>query len=542
MKKFLYCFLPFLAPALYAATAVNDLTLDEAVGQTLVVRIDAGEQARYAQAVKDGLIGTVLIKGGSQEAARTEEKRALTRQTIADLRTWEKESRHRLPLLIAFDYEGGAVVSPMFLGLKQLPSNMLLSAASWKKNFVSPMFRAAARELKEMDGQISFAPVLDVNTNPLNPIIGTRSFGADARTVAQNGARAFKALQKERVAAFAKHFPGHGDTVTDSHTGSPVMDLPLPQLEAQHIAPFRAAVKQGIWGVMSSHVIYPALDPEHPATFSRKILTDLLRKDMHFKGVIATDSLDMAAAQREGGMPQAAAEAYAAGADMPLIGKDLPYDTIAHVKKQIGRTLTEEQLRQSAQRVWELKEKTGLFSPRRPAAQVSSGFAAAAQNAAVHGVTLVKKAEDFPYAHTTEKTVCAVVFADPILQLQAAEALTPFRNAGWKTELVSAGQTPEADVLPKAQECARRAARLIIGSTQRYDTPDPVQKEIITQLLTQFPDAALLSLLSPYDINFYPQARTLLAVYGPTADTARAAGEILLGEKSPSGRLPVPLH
>lgn len=542
MKKSLLTVFLLSAAAVYAAPGVKDLTTDELIGQTLVVRIDAGEHAPYEQAIKDGLIGTVLIKGGSQEAGNAAEKRALTQQTIADLRRWEKQSRHQIPLLIAFDYEGGAVVSPLFLGFKQLPSNMLLSAASTQQDLVTPMFRAAAREIKALDGQIDFAPVLDVNTNPLNPIIGTRSFGADAPTVGKYGVRALKGLQKERVAAFAKHFPGHGDTVTDSHTGSPVMDLPLEQLDKQHIAAFRTAIKKGVWGVMSSHVIYPALDKENPASFSRTILTDLLRKDFKFKGVIASDSLDMAAAARPGGMPQAAAEAYAAGADMPLIGKDLPYDTIDYVKTQIGQTLTHKQLQDSARRVLKLKKKTGLFSARRKQKNDDENFSRHAQNAARHGVTLVKNERGQLPLNTENKTVCAALFSEPILKNQALEILMPFKQAGWQTAAVYAEQTPAADTLEKARECAQNAGLFIIGSTQKYDRPDPAQQTIIQTLLAEFPNAVLVSMLSPYDVNFYPQAATVLAVYGPTPQTMQAAGEILLGTLTPVGKLPVPLR
>lgn len=542
MKKIILFCAFFYACTAFAAPSVRNLNTDELIGQTLVVRVDAGEQAKYEQAVKEGLIGTVLIKGGSLEAGNAAEKRAAARQTIADLRRWEKESRHQIPLLIAFDYEGGAVVSPLFLGLKQLPSNMLMSASAAGPSAVYAMFRAAGREIKSMDGQISFAPDLDVNTNPQNPVIGTRSFGSDAKTVGANGALAVKALQKEKVAAFAKHFPGHGDTVVDSHLGSPVMDLPPQQLEEEHIAAFRTAVKNGVWGVMSSHVVYPALDPEHPATFSRKILTDLLRKNMKFKGVIATDSLDMEGAKREHGIAQAAAEAYAAGADMPLIGKDLPYETIAYVKSQIGKTLTEKQLKQSAKRILDLKRKTGLFSAAKPPKETPESFETAARRIARGGVTLVKnEANLIPVRKTVPQRVCAVFFSEPILKEQISAVLDPFEKAGWQTQLVYAGQTPPDETLDAARQCADDKGLLLLGSTQKYDRPDPQQQKIIDGLLSENANAVLISALSPYDIAFYPRARTVLAVYGPTPDVMQAAGDVILGHLTPAGKMPVQL-
>lgn len=542
MKTTFLCCLLFSACAALAAPSVRNLTVDELIGQTLTVRVDVGEQAGYERAVKDGLIGTVLIKGGSLEAGNAAKKRAAAQQTVADLRKWEKESRHQIPLLIAFDYEGGAVVSPLFLGLKQLPSNMLLSASTAGPDAVYAMFRAAGREIKSMGGQINFAPDMDVNTNPQNPIIGTRSFGSDAQTVGANGALAVKGLQKEKVAAFAKHFPGHGDTVTDSHLGSPVMNLPPEALESGHIAAFRAAVKNGVWGVMSSHVVYPALDPEHPATFSRKILTDLLRKDLKFKGVIATDSLDMEGAKRADGLPQAAAEAYAAGADMTLIGKDLPYETVAYVKGQIGKTLTEKQLKLSAKRILDLKRKTGLFSASKPTRETPENFETVARRVARGGVTLVKnEANLIPVRKTVPQRVCAVFFSEPILKEQLSAVLDPFEKAGWQTRLVYAGQTPPDETLEAARQCADDKGLLILGSTQKYDRPDPQQQKIIDALLSENANAVLISALSPYDIAFYPRARTVLAVYGPTPDVMQAAGDVILGHLIPAGKMPVRL-
>lgn len=522
----------FLAPALTAGPLqVDDLTPEELIGQTLVVRIDAGQQAPYKQAVKSGLIGTVLIKGGLTGQEDPAAKRAQTLQTIRQLRQWEKDSRHQIPLLIAFDYESGSVISPLFLGMKRLPSNMLLGAGQSQKT-VRAVYGAAADEIRALGGQINFAPDLDVNTNPNNPIIGTRSFGAWPQGVAQNAQAAVKGLQARQVAAFAKHFPGHGDTAVDSHTGSPVTDLPLKELMEQHIAPFRAAIDAGIWGIMSSHVIYPALDKEHPATFSRRILTDLLRGELGFEGVIATDSLDMEGAKRANGTPQAVLEAYQAGADMPLIGKDLPYDTIAYIQAQYGKTLTPQRLKQSARRVWELKQKTGLFTPQaKPKKQTD--FEKSALQAARRGVTLVKGK---PFAKRPQ-SVCAVFFTEPALEYMLSEFTQTLEEARVKTQSVFVPMSPEPEELSAARACAKEQQTLVIGSYQKYGTPDAAQQQIINTLLKENPGAVFISLLSPYDLAFYPQAQTALALYGPTPQTLRTAAEILLGKRKAQGSL-----
>ena len=512
-----------------APLTLNELTEDEIIGQTLTVRIDAGDQARYEKAVKNGLIGTVLIKGGLEGTQPPAQKRALTVQTIQDLRRWEKQSRHKIPLLIAFDYESGSVISPLFLGMKRLPSNMLLGAAK-KPKTTRRVFAAAAQEIRSLDGQINFGPDLDVNTNPKNPIIGTRSFGAQSQNVQKMARQAVKGLQKNKVAAFAKHFPGHGDTKDDTHLSSAVMDLPAKELD-KHLAPFQAAIDAGIWGIMSSHVIYPALDKELPATFSHKILTDLLRNKMGFKGVIATDSLDMEGAKRKNGIAQAAAEAYAAGADMTLIGKTLPQEVIPYIKQQYGGTLSAGQMRKSAARILDLKKKTGLLDKKVKIERID--FDETEQEAARQGVSLVK-GEITPLP---KGPFCFVLFTEPSLQYMLASLKIPFRQAGHETRSVYLPLSPSKKDLKTAQRCAKNSQTLILGSYQKYGRPDPTQQFILQKLLQQYPNAVLISLLSPYDLAFYPQAKTALALYGPTPQTLNAAAKTLLGELKPTGDL-----
>ncbi len=519
---------------------LNNLTLEQIIGQTLVVRVDVGEEDKYEQAVKDGLIGAVLIKRtGGYQAGEADVKRAETLAVVSKLREWEKQSPHKIPMLIAFDYEGGAVVSPMFLGLKQLPSNMLMSAGGNKEDIYN-MFRQSGKEIKAMGGQISFAPDFDVNTNPKNPIIGTRSFGSDAKTVGKNGAQALKGLQKEGVAAFAKHFPGHGDTVTDSHLDKPVMDMPYNELWRQHIAAFKTAVDNGVWGIMSSHVVYPALDDKYSSTFSHKILTDLLRGKLKFKGVVATDSLDMEGAKMEHGIPQAVTEAYAAGADMPLIGKELPYDTVTYVKEQIANgSLSEKNIRASAQRVIDLKNKTGLYKSTRSAKGPKS-FNKYARKIAKEGVVLVKN-ENKIVPIKNKGGLCTIFFSEPILANQISEIETPFKQSGWEVKSVRSEQIPTEETLQAALECAKSKDLVIIGSTQKYSAPEEMQKKIIDSVLEQNPNAVLISVLSPYDIKDYPQAKTVLAVFGPTAFAMQSAGQIILGQIPPKGVMPTKL-
>jgi beta-N-acetylhexosaminidase len=180
---------------------------------------------------------------------------------------------------------------------------------------------AMGRELAALGFTIDFAPVLDVNTCPDNPVIGDRAFGDDAATCAQFGVAWVRGLQGAGLLACGKHFPGHGDTTRDSHVDLPVVDRPRERLEAVELAPFRAAAAAGIACLMSAHVVYPSLDPHTPATLSRAACTEL-RESIAFRGMLVSDDLEMQAIAARGSIEDAAVGAIAAGCDALLVCSD----------------------------------------------------------------------------------------------------------------------------------------------------------------------------------------------------------------------------
>jgi beta-N-acetylhexosaminidase len=202
---------------------------------------------------------------------------------------------------------------------------------------------------------LNLAPVADVNSNPLNPVIGVRSFGADPELAARHVAAYTRGLQGAGAGAVAKHFPGHGDTATDSHRALPTITVDADLLAARELVPFRAAVAAGTLGVMTSHILLPAIDPELPATLSAPVLR-LLRDDLGFTGAIVSDALDMAGASKGRGIPEAAVLALAAGVDLLCIGTDNTAGELAgivdHVLEAVatGR-LDEDRVRDAAERV-----------------------------------------------------------------------------------------------------------------------------------------------------------------------------------------------
>jgi beta-N-acetylhexosaminidase len=216
--------------------------------------------------------------------------------------------------LIALDQEGGAVVRSLWV--PPPPSAMALGAAD-DAALAKEVGAAVARAVKAMGFNWNFAPVLDLNNNPRNPVIAERSFGADPMRAAELAMAWMDGSESEGVACCVKHFPGHGDTHVDSHRDLPLVDKPLAELERFEFAPFRAAAPHAP-AVMTAHIVYPALDPHNPATMSRAILTDLLRDKMGYQGVIITDGMDMHAIAHRYSAGQAAVNALVAGADMVM--------------------------------------------------------------------------------------------------------------------------------------------------------------------------------------------------------------------------------
>lgn len=233
----------------------------------------------------------------------------------ARLQSVTSERFPEYPLLVSVDQEGGSV-SPLEGFLTPSPGSMAMAAAG-DDDAVYEMARLNGRELREMGFNVDFAPVVDVNVNPKNPIIGIRAYGEDPRRVGTLGALAIRGYQDAGVLATAKHFPGHGDTAKDSHLDLPVVRADESRLREVEFLPFKMAAEAGVWGMMTAHVIYPAID-DKPATLSKKFLTGILREEMKFDGLIFTDSFAMAAIKEHYSLEQAVRDSVVAGADVLL--------------------------------------------------------------------------------------------------------------------------------------------------------------------------------------------------------------------------------
>ena len=268
------------------------------------------------------------------------------------------------PLLMAIDQEGGRV-SRLPQGFTIFPPAATVSSCQSLK-LAYDAAAVTAKELRAVGVNMNMAPVLDVNTNPTNPIIGNRAFGESPAQVGEYGVATMSGLQDQGVVACGKHFPGHGETTADSHLELPVVTLGKERIEDIEIPPFRQAIQSGLASIMTAHVHYPALDQEFPATLSYPILTDLLRNTLGFDGMVLTDDMEMQAILDHSSVGAASVRALQAGADILLIchQQDRQSEAIHAVEEAINSgQLSMERLDQSVHRVERLKAQY-LSSPQ----------------------------------------------------------------------------------------------------------------------------------------------------------------------------------
>lgn len=529
----LMCALP-----LAAQTRFEDLSPEEQLGQTLVVFVDVDSAELVRPAIEQGKIGGVLIQWGNYSLAET-------KKLVDKLQTWAANSPHKIPLFISIDYEGGTVYTPITLGFDYLPTNMMLSAARDEEGAATIAYLAGL-ELRRAGVHINFSPVLDVNSNPHNPIIGVRSFGSDPASVTRMGGALINGFKAADIVSVVKHFPGHGDTSADSHYDVPVVRASYSQLQKIHLAPFEAAVKQGVPGVMTGHILYPALDNKNVATFSRPILQDLLRGTMGFKGLIVTDSLDMKSATSYCTIPGCAVRALESGADMILLGRYIkPVSVFSQVWREVQAKHLESVVEDAARKVFDLKKQMGLLDNSRAVpAPIEEAYHMALAKISAESVTLVrdrKKLLPFKPAANKKPTVCAVFFAPARFADQLMSFSKPFLQKGWTIRSYNAALTPRKKDSQRAAACAKGADLLIVTSLQWADKTNINQKNAINGLIGENPNTVFISTMSPYDIKNYPEADVVLATYGLNKYVLQTAADIILGNQSARGVLPVDL-
>jgi beta-N-acetylhexosaminidase len=302
------------APA-RAAALVKELNDEELVGQVLMPSVSMSDPGA-ADVVRSFRLGGVILMGNVQDTGAG----GTARQVRAYTDTLRKAAGDKVRFVVGTDQEYGWVTR-IKSGVVQLPSAMAFGAAR-RPDLTEAAWRGAGIELAAAGIDVDFAPDADVIGSAGNFIIGSRSYGSDPAGVSAQVAAAVKGLQSAGVAASVKHFPGHGHTIVDSHAGLPVLKQSMSSLTANDLPPFQAGIDAGVWMVMAGHLDVRAVDPGLPATFSRKVLVDLLRTKMGFQGVVVSDALNMAPARRWAA-GEAAVRALMAGIDLLLMPPDL---------------------------------------------------------------------------------------------------------------------------------------------------------------------------------------------------------------------------
>jgi beta-N-acetylhexosaminidase len=312
-------------------------------GQLLFCGFDGTEvPADLAELVAAGRIGGVVLF--SRNIRDPGQLRSLTTHLHA-------LAPEDAPLLVAIDQEGGRV-QRMRKPWTEWPPMRLVGEAD-DLGLTREIARALARELLDLDITLDFAPVVDVDTNPDNPVIGDRSFGCDPAGVALHSANFIAAMQEAGVAACAKHFPGHGDTASDSHHELPRLDHDLARMRSVELPPFEAAIQAGVASIMTAHVLFPALDPERPATMSPDVMA-ILREELRFDGVVFSDDMEMKAVADHYTPDALVTGCIAAGVDSMVVSRDAALrDAMLHRLEE----LPDEHVERSLARMVELKAR-----------------------------------------------------------------------------------------------------------------------------------------------------------------------------------------
>lgn len=453
-----------------------------------------------------------------------------------------------VPLLIAVDQEGG-IVQRIGEPATEFPGSMAL-AATGDVGLAREAARVTGTELRAMGINVNFAPVADVNVNPDNPVIGVRSFGDRADVVAQYVAAQVAGYRAAGVAAAAKHFPGHGDTDVDSHTGLPRIPHTRTEVAAIDLPPFEAAIGAGVDMIMTAHIVVPSLDAsERPATMSRPVLTGLLREELGFEGVIVTDALTMDAAEEAFGPGRAAVEALLAGADLLLMPADLDEAFRAVLEAVERGELTTERLDASVLRILELKARLGLLAgtevdPARVEAVVGTReHKAVAARIAAESITLVKNdAGLLPLTPGRVRrvlvtgwgqTTTAALAAALAEAAEAAEATGAELNA----RVLTTGAAPDEELIEQAVAAAGDVDLVIVLTSDAH--LHPAQQALVEALLAAGKPLLAVGAGTPYDVGVLSGVDTYVAVYGYRPVSLRALAAVLFGRAEPRGRLPV---
>ena len=520
------------------------LSLREKIGQLIQIRVRGkflNRQSPEFQALKETIQqcrvgGVVLFAGNIYESTVLLNEL----QFISDL-----------PLLVSADFERGA--SFRIEDTTSFPWTMAIGATG-SEEFAYQEGMITAQESRALGVHWLFAPVMDVNNNPENPVINIRSFGEDPQLVARLGSAFIRGARAGGVLTTAKHFPGHGDTATDTHIGLAVVPSDLDRLNSVELVPFRSAIEAGVDAIMTAHVSVPEVteEPEIPATLSKEILTDLLRGKLQFDGLVVTDAMEMGAISDTYWCGLAAVRAIEAGADIVL----LPTNSIAAIN-EIERAvemgdISPERIDKSVEKILRVKSSLGLHRKRAVSINRLTEVVASPQNLSLaqqiadHSITALKNESGLlPVNPVENPRIYSLVLDSGLATSPGSVFQSEMRSfyPSLSTEWANARVTPE-----QIQSIERNAARsdLIVCSTiARLSSGRDIsaipkdQQKIIEKLLRTGKPHIWIAFGNPYVLERLPKVGTYLCTFSDSDVSQRAAARAVSGAIPITGKMPI---
>ena len=505
------------------------------IGQRLVGGFPGKEMSpEFIRLVKEFKISNVILFQYNVETGR--QLQILCRSIKELVRT---ETGHGA--FITIDQEGG-VVTRLPEDSCNMPGAMAI-AATGEPEYARLATRITADELKALGVNFNLAPIMDINNNMANPVIGVRSYGDTAETVETYGCAALEGYAEGGILAAVKHFPGHGDTAVDSHIGLPVIDKSLDELEELELVPFKAAIAKGVPAVMSSHILFPQLEPNQvPCTMSRRIITGLLKEKLGFQGLVVSDCLEMDAIKKYYGTAAGAVAAMAAGVDLLFISHSasLMEETAQAVYHAVScGKLSMAQMEESAAKIIALKAKYAAQS------RISENYGseqARLQAADIRRKSIVlTQGSLFPLGDTPLFTGCADYRATLASNLESKQTSFPlFMERTFPGHGIVTGKSPDEKEIKEIVEAARMSGSIVMCTYNGHLLPG--QMALVQALALLKKHMMVVALRNPYDLSDLPAHVTGIAAWEYTVMTMEILADILAGRYIPTGRMPVALH
>ena len=530
----------------WVESTLAGMSLDEKIGQVIMGSADSdftNVRSDKFQEIRDNItryhVGGYLAFGGELLSAAFLIRRM---QELASV-----------PLLISADLEGGTGL--IFRGGTRFPKAMALGA-TFDPETARRVGRMTALEAKSIGVHVNFYPVVDVNNNPLNPIINTRSFGEDPKRVSEMAAAYIEGFQENGLIATAKHFPGHGDTSSDSHLQLPVIAASRERLEQVELVPFEGAIQAGVRAVMTGHLVVPALEPRQgvPATLSKRISTDLLKEELGFRGLVFTDALNMGGLRHHYSDAEAAVQAFAAGADLILLPPSVE-KAFQGLRDALGQgRISPARLDESVRRILEVKARLGLHTgPRSYLSAIDQQVGApeqleSSQRIMDRAITLVRDENDvLPFSPGPNAEVLLLTVLDERRprESRGAAFVAEFLRRHRRTQHLEVLPDVSSEKLDSIRQLAEEVDYLVVGSYIR--TADnkgdfglsPGEMELLETLSEGQSPAAFVLFGSPYLLPLVSRLPTYIAAYDDYPGAELAAVKAILGEIPFRGQLPV---